>query len=374
MKTLVEQGHEVLLLAPKHDKYTAIVKSIGVKYIPVDINRFTSPLRDIKLIFSLYKIFKLEKPDIVHNFTIKPNVYGTIAAKMAGIKRIVFSITGLGYLYSEEYGLGLRTLRIFADVLYMLASRLCDKVSFQNDDDLNYFVSRNVVKRDKAVLIRGSGVNLDEFNPLIFTDEYKADFKAKQNIEKKVKVVSMVARANWSKGVREFIEASKILERRVGDFIFLLIGPIDEGPLAVPEQYLRKEENTHFRWMGFQEDVRSFLAISDIVVLPSYYREGIPRSLIEAISMGKPVVTTDNVGCREIVDPGSNGYIVSIKDVQMLVEYIDLLLKDENKTISFGYNSRKKAEQEFSEDLVVRQTLENLYNIVTLAGESFRNV
>ena len=362
MRTLVEQGHDVTLLAPYDSKYQELIRKIGVKYVPLHVERFFGPLSDIRLFFRLWRLLKKHQPDVVHNFTIKPNIYGTFAARLAGIKKIICTVTGLGDLFVEGAGFGLKLMRGIASFMYKCAFALCAKVSFQNDDDLNFFVNKKIIKKNKAVLIRSSGVDMVEFHPNVISSEKQSWIRTELGIDADTIVVSMFARAHWAKGVREFVEASKQISSNNKKYIFLLVGWVESGKMSVPKEYLLSEQSVYFQWIGFREDVRSYLAISNIIVLPSYYREGIPRSLLEAMAMGKPIITTDNIGCREIVDDGVNGYLVPPKDVPALKESISKLLDDSSKREAFGNASLAKVKREFSETMVIEQTFSLLYS------------
>jgi N,N'-diacetylbacillosaminyl-diphospho-undecaprenol alpha-1,3-N-acetylgalactosaminyltransferase len=174
----------------------------------------------------------------------------------------------------------------------------------------------------------------------------------------------MVARIVWSKGVKEFIEASTLVSQTCPNVRFLLVGPLDPGsPDEIPSSYVEQHLSPHFTWLGFQQDVKSILALADIVTLPSYYQEGIPRVLLEAMAMQKPIITTDNVGCREVVDDGMNGFLVPTQNVMALASAIQTLVKDESCRLRFGLHSRRKVQAEFDESLITEEVLTKLYKI-----------
>jgi N,N'-diacetylbacillosaminyl-diphospho-undecaprenol alpha-1,3-N-acetylgalactosaminyltransferase len=341
-------------------EYRERVQSLGVIYIPVELERFLNPASDIKLLWSFYHIFRREKFDIVHNHTHKPNIYGTLAAKLAGVRTVLGSVHGLGSVFNEVPGLKRKVLMNLTLGLYKFAFRFIDRVQFLNPDDLNFFVSSHMVSRDKAVLIKSIGVDLDDYTPELVEPMYLENLRSKLGIDHATQVVTMVARAYWSKGVREFVTATEMIGP-IHRVKFLLVGPTESGPDAVPLAYLKQHESETFRWLDFRDDIRELLALSDVAVLPSYYPEGVPRSLLEAMAMGKPIVTTDNVGCREVVDEGRNGYLVPVRDSQALAKAIGDLLGDEKKRERFGRHSRMKVEAEFDEQSVVDRTLKLLY-------------
>jgi len=361
IKALLARNMDVAVICTPGE-YRERVQSLGVTYVPVELDRFINPFSDIKLLWSLYHIFRREKFDIVHNHTIKPNIYGTLAAKLAGVKTVFCSVRGRGSVFTEVSGLKRRVLKNITMGLYAFAFRFVDRVQFLNPDDLNFFVSSRIISRDKAFLIKSSGVNLGEYNPELVDPIVLANLRTELNIDHTTQVITMVARAYWSKGVREFVTATETIgpTHRVK---FLLVGPTESGPDAVPLAYLKQHESETFRWLSFRDDIRELLALSDVAVLPSYYPEGVPRSLLEAMAMEKPIVTTDNVGCREVVDEGRNGYLVPVRDGQALAKAIGDLLSDEKKRERFGRHSRMKVEAEFDEQSVVDRTLKLLYGL-----------
>ena len=362
---LRERGHSVYAITPPDSKYGHLIGEMGAVSVTVPLDRFLSPWLDLKYIWRLYRVFAKERFDVVNTFTIKPNIFGPLACRAAGIKRVLCSITGLGYLFSDGSGFKARVLRSVGKCLMRTAFRWSHAVSFQNPDDLELLVSSGVLGRAKAVLIRSSGVDLGQYSAASVDKKTMARLRSELGKGKDVVMVSMiVARASWEKGIKEFMEACETVSRKQRKVKFLFVGPIDKKtPGAVSAEYFRQKESKHFHWLDFTEEVPEILALSDIVVLPSYYREGIPRVLLEAMAMGKPVVTTDNVGCREVVDDGKTGYLVPIKDGGALADRIEALVASSEKRRAFGKQGRLKAEREFDVHKVVRETLEQLYGL-----------
>lgn len=356
---LLDQRLDVSVICPA-GSYAQRFQSWGAKHIPIHLKRFSSPVSDMKLLQSLSCIFRQERFDIVHNHTVKPNIYGTLAARQVGIPTVLGSVRGMGSMFTDVPGLKRRLLRTITLLLYQVAFRRIDRVQFLNGDDLSFFVSRHILTPDKAVLIKSSGVNLRRFDPSLVDAAYLETLRAHLGLDKKTLVVVMVARAYWSKGVREFVTAAEMLGTH-HRAVFLLIGAVEHGPDAVPEAYLHQHESSEFRWLGFREDIRELLALADVVVLPSYYPEGVPKSLLEAMAMQKPIVTTDNRGCREVVEDGKNGWMVPSRDATALATAISRLLDCEPQRVTFGNYSRQKVEQEFDETLIVNKVLTDLY-------------
>ena len=362
IKALKEKNCDVYAISTPGE-YVELIEGLGAVHIPVNMDRFISPVKDCKFLRELYKIFREENFDIVHNFTIKPNIYGAISARLAGIKTVVGSVTGLGAAFGKQPGLKIRTLQPLVKKLYWLGCKLSDRVWFQNEDDLTFFTSSNIISKEKAVLIRSSGINLEEYSLRSVDKDKVAELRRELGGDNSTKFVTLVARAIWSKGIKEFIEISEILRKDYASVKFLLVGEVEKGsPGSVSEEYLKEKESENFQWLGFRKDIKEVLALSDLVVLPSY-SEGVPRVLLEAMAMEKPIITTDNVGCKEVVDEGKNGYLVPIKNSKALADAVEVLLNDDDKRKRFGQHSRVKVGAEFDEKKVVEKILTQLYEL-----------
>ncbi len=364
IRTLCERGIDVCVITPD-GPYVSYIQSLGARHIPVKMTRFLSPIGDLRLLMGLYRIFSSGEYDLVHNMTIKPNIYGAVAARLAGVPKIVGLVSGLGYAFSGDMYWRDRVLRTVVSWMYWVAGKLSNRFWFQNEEDFRFFVEARLLDPTKAVLIRGSGINLQEYSPEAVERGDVERLRTELGMAESTQLVlMMVARVVWSKGVREFIEASQRVGRSGRDVHFLLVGPQDPAsPDPVPKEFLHQVVSPRLTWLGFRRDVKEILALADIVVLPSYYREGVPRVLLEAMALGKPIVTTDNVGCREVVESGKNGFIVPPKDPEALASAIDLLLDSSALRASFGGYGRAKAKQEFDESLVIRRVLTELYGL-----------
>jgi N,N'-diacetylbacillosaminyl-diphospho-undecaprenol alpha-1,3-N-acetylgalactosaminyltransferase len=356
---------EVMVITPD-GPYVPDLLGLGIPHRKVRLDRFMSPVNDLRFCLDLYRIFKAENVDLVCTITVKPNVYGAIVARLAGVKKLIGMVEGLGYGFDE--GVGWKSILRAGLVrkLYWLAGRLCDRMGFANRDDYSMFVSLGLVPQHKAVQFKSMiGVNLREFSPGVSgRTRPNEEIAALKHDPDTVLVVMVVARVVWSKGVREFVQASQMAGAWSKKAQFVLVGPLDPGAYdAVDENYLVRMLSPTFRWSGFTSDIRSVWESADVAVLPSYYREGVPRSLLEAMAMAKPLVTTDNVGCREVVEEGKNGFLVQPRDSIALAAAIERLVSDDEQRRLFGQRSREKAVAEFDEQIIIKRLIRDLYQI-----------
>lgn len=367
IKELVRQGVEVTVIVPMGN-YIDKIKLLGAQCICIPMNRFLSPVSDILLFPRLLRVLIKCRFDIVHTMSIKPNVYGTLAAKLAGVKRIVCLLSGTGFAFADIPGVKQKLLRWFVILLYRFSLKFSDKVWFQNPDDLDFFIRKRIVSKHKGLVIRGSGVDMEEYHQSTVSDEERSSLRKELRIPSEAHCVLMaVARMILSKGILEFLESEAILRESYPGWFFILVAPLDAGtPDAVPLDEIKRFENisTIRIIKTFRHDIKVFEAISDIMVLPSFYPEGVPRVLIEGLAMSMPLITTDRPGCRETVEHGRNGFLIPAQNKTALVEALRLLMQDENKRRMFGKYSRLKGENEFGEKMVLSRVMSELYGIV----------
>jgi glycosyltransferase involved in cell wall biosynthesis len=351
MKALVKKGVNVTGAGAGGDGFEAKIADIGVafKRLPID-KKGINPLADIKLAIDLYRWYKIEKPDIVHHFTIKPVIYGSIAARLAGVSQVINTITGAGYVFTEQNVVWLRRI---VEVLYRIALGCAHFTFFQNQDDKSYFTRNKLIKKSKVGLLPGSGVDCTHFSPV----------NSPASDPKQSSTVLMVSRLLRDKGVYEFVEAARRVKKILPDTTFQLLGRRDiRNPNVVPESDLDIWGNQGVvAWLGEVMDVRPAIAGADMVVLPSY-REGLSRGLMEAAAMGKPIITTDAVGCREVVDDGVTGVIVPIKDISALSEAMLKMLRNPEMRQSMGKAGRSKMQSEFDEKIVIDEIFRIYFN------------
>ena len=353
MKELIKKGIKVYAICPKGDKNRAL-KEIGCEVVNYDIRRESiNPFKEKQAIDNIYQAIKDLDLDMIHTFTAKPNIYGTFAAKKANIPIILNLVEGLGSFYIHNTLKNI-LIRNIMEKMYKKAFSLSDGCIFVNSDDPKYMVQKGIIKNKKVKIIKSVGVDTKKFDINRYSSQDIEKIKAKNNISKKV-VVLMVARAIWDKGVKEFYESAKALKQKYKDVEFILVGPTDEGNhTCASKEYL---QSSNVKWLGLRDDIAELIAVSDIFVLPSY-REGLPVTLMEATSMNKPIVTSDTVGCKDVVKDGYNGFLVPIKDSKTLSNKIEKLILDEKLRKKFGENGRKIAKEFFDIDKIVKQYMD----------------
>ena len=346
---LRSENHDVLLVSPK-GKYSAKFTQAGFNWQEFPLSRKgINPLSEIDTIRRLSILYRKERPDVVHHFTIKCVLYGSIAAGRTGVQTIVNSITGKGILFSRQTFFT-RIIRPLVKFLYKLSLRNT-KVIFQNQTDMDYFLGRNLVKPEQTELIPGSGVDIERFKPSPFPAG--------------VPLVILPARMLWAKGVFDFVEASRIVAASGQEVRFALVGEPDHGnPDSVSSQKLKEWQHKGWvEWWGWQEDMASVYQAASIVCLPSFYGEGLAKSLIEAAASGRPLIASDIPGCREVVLDGVNGYLIPARQPQRLAEAVLDILSDRDRKKNMGIESRKLVESQFSSDIIICRTLKTYNDI-----------
>lgn len=352
MLELVRRGHTIYAVIPEGE-YFHLFKKHHIQAVSYQIERKSiNPFTEIKALLAIRKVLKQIQPDILHTFTAKPNIYGAIAGWWARIPIIVSSVTGLGSFYIDE-SFKSQMIRRLIESLYRSVLKRTDATIFMNSTDRQLFIDKKLIPESKARLVRSSGVDTGYFSPDSISQSH---LKNELGIPEERIVVLMIARAIWHKGIAEYLEAARWARKEKPDLIFLLVGGADDGnPSCVPTEILSTQQDV--LWLGERRDIRELIKLCDIFVLPSY-REGVPRTLLEASAMAKPMVTTDTVGCTEVVEDGVNGFLVPIKDSQHLCEKIIQLANDTNLRNQMGQKARQKAEQEFDVKIVVSKYLD----------------
>jgi glycosyltransferase involved in cell wall biosynthesis len=353
IRALVDAGYEVVAVAPE-DEYSPRLTAFGCRYVALPMeNGGTNLFGDFLLGWRFFRMFMRERPDVYLGYTVKPNVYGSMAAHLLGIP-VVNNIAGLGAVFIKG-GMLAKLVR----GLYRLALGRSAKVFFQNNDDRQLFISGKLVHPDVTDLLPGSGIDLSKFSvlpmPSVPLDGRVKKFR-----------FLLIARMLWDKGVGEYVEAAKLIKDRWPDAECCLLGFVDvPNPAAISRTQMEAwVTEGYINYLGVSDDVRVEIATADCIVLPSY-REGTPRTLLEAAAMGRPIITTNAVGCREVVNDGSNGFLCEVASAKDLAEKMDRMLALEgSQRTEMGLLGRKKMELEFDEKLVISKYLHAIENIL----------
>jgi len=346
-RELKKNNYRVVFVAPEDGKYSDKLKQ-EFKFIPVDFKAVgVNPIDDLRVCFSLYKMYRKNRFDIVLNFTIKPNIYSSMVAKLLNIDS-VNNITGLGTVFIKT-----TLITTIVKLLYRVSLACSTHVFFQNPEDLNYFLSKGLVSTNKGSVIPGSGVDTDKFIPVDVDNDGIFRFL-------------LVARVIQDKGIFEYIDAAYILKNKYSNIEFGLLGELDSiNRTAISKKKILELHNEGvINYLGKTDNVREQLVNSDCVVLPSY-REGSPRSLMEASSMAIPIITTDVVGCRQVIDDGVTGLLCQVKDSSDLaLKMEEMFNMPENDRKKMGELGREKMLKGFDESIVINKYINTVNNIL----------
>ena len=353
IRAMVANGHEVIAVAPV-DEYAARLAALGCHYEPMPMdNQGINPGRDLILLWRFWWIMRSVRPDIFLGYTVKPNVYGSLAARLLGIP-VINNIAGLGTVFIRE-GWLVRVVRW----LYRAALSRSARVFFQNDDDRQLFIGGGLVRTEVTDLLPGSGIDLNRFSPTLKPSINNGDSKFR---------FLLISRMLRDKGVGEYVQAARFIRQRWPNAEFSLLGFLDvQNPTAISQAEMDAWVAQGFiNYLGASEDVRDAIAGADCVVLPSY-REGTPRTLLEAAAMARPIIATDAVGCREVVDDGVNGYLCKIRSAEDLAEKMEkMIMLPSELRYEMGLRGRAKMEAEFDEQIVIGKYLAAIEDIKTL--------
>jgi glycosyltransferase involved in cell wall biosynthesis len=349
-RELRDLGHEVVLLSPPGE-YGPKLRELGFRWEPLPmVRRSLNPLRELTLVMWLANFLRRERPDLVHGFTIKCAVYGSASARLAGVAARVSAVAGMGYVFSSR-DLKARLLRpVVRQVMRLVLGGKSSMVILQNPDDLALFRKANIVDESAIRVIKGSGVNVSRFS----ARPEPTELEDAQPLR-----VVLAGRLLWDKGIAEYVEAARILKGEGRTVRCILAGTPDPGnPAAVDEALIHgwiKEGLVE--WLGHVSDMPKLFAQTDVAVLPSY-REGLPKSMIEAAACALPLIITDAPGCREVVSiNGEEGLVVPVRDGRALADAIRLLDDDRALGRRLGLAARQKALREFDERIVIERTL-----------------
>ena len=339
-----DAGWDVTIVTADTGKLKEIEKH-GLKVVNLPMSRSgMNIIEELKTLRFLYYLYRKEKPDVVHHVGMKTILWGTLAAKFSKVNGVVNAISGLGGFFAEDNkGLLSMVMPMALRFSHNRPNLLC---IFQNDDDWNLYVRHRIIRYEQGRFIKGSGVDLKDY---CYTQEPS---------EGKIKVI-LTARMIVEKGIFLLTEAAERLRSRYSDSVeFQLVGGLDDHPDAITKEQMNAAcDGKYIKWLGYRTDVRDLLKASHIVAFPSYYMEGLPKSLIEADAIGRPIITSNSVGCKEAVIDGYNGFLIEPKDVDALTEKLDLLIRDKSLRVKMGRNSREYAEKYFDIETVKEKHL-----------------
>lgn len=338
IRTLIKKGFRVVVIAPIDDYISYLEEYPEVKHynLPKLSRKGKNPFLDIQLFWVLVKMYRKINPDFILHYTIKPNIYGSLAARLCRIPT-GSAVTGLGYPFIHNGRLGLLVRK-----LYLIAFKKNKFILFENSDDLRFFNEQKIIRQKQGISTKGCGVDVDYFSPI-------SELSTSPQI-----TFSFIGRLLYDKGISEFIEAAGILKNKYPHFKFQVIGELDEGnpASANKKELLEWVEKKVIIYRGFHSDIREIIDKSHCIVLPSY-REGFSRVLMEAMSMARPIITTDTPGCRDAVEEGSNGYLVkteSTNDLAIAMQKFALLSFEKKREM--GLKGRAKAQREFDDEVI----------------------
>ncbi|MBF0445538.1 MAG: glycosyltransferase family 4 protein [Magnetococcales bacterium] len=345
----LKSGFEVVV-ATHVQKHAKQITDEGFRLIPISMRRSGVTLvGELSALIDLISLYRKEKPDIIHHVAMKPAIFGSIAALFSSAKLIVNAVNGLGTLFSSTSKKTILLRFIIKNSLRFLFNRPKSHLIVQNPDDYKSLASLASLNPDQISLIPGSGVDIAHFSVLA--------------APKNGYVIALVSRMLQEKGVADLVEATRILRADGIDVSLILAGRTDEdSATSIPQAQLHEWSKCgYIKWVGTSNDVREIWAKASIAVLPSYYREGVPKALLEAAACGRPIITTDMPGCRDVVIHDQNGLLVPIKNPVALAQAIGKLLQEPQKRKTMGMAGRKRVERVFSEEIIVQQTID-LYN------------
>ncbi len=368
-RKLLEMGVIVYAIAPP-GQYVASIEKMGVVFIPWSVDRRSlNPLSAVAEVFSLWGIYRRLKPDLAHHFTIKPNIYGAIASRLAGVPAVFGGVTGLGYTFSTTNPVS-RFLSSYALLLYRLAANMSDCITFQTQQDIDTLFGANSLNGKARIISGGSGVELKTFNPDMVSDRQREMIREELGIRPGTLVVSMASRLLYDKGVSEYVKAARLVRSRRSDVCFILAGEPDPGnPGTVTAEDIQEwTSEGHIKYIGYRNDIQAIFAVSDVIAHPTYYREGVPRVLIEAAAMGRPIISTTTPGVSEILENGVNGISIPPRDAVELAAAIESLLADEEVRRRYGAVGRRMAEARFDDRKVADRHADEYRRVWTYAG------
>ncbi len=331
IKLIISKGYEVIVTGPNRDNVEKI-EALGARFVEIPMNKNgVNPIKDIQYEKALYKLFCEEKPDAVLSYTSKPVIYGSVAAKRAGVKKITAMITGLGYAFTQKT-LKARVIRLIMSILYKPALKCAHTVVFQNPDDRDEVIRLKLVKPEKCRVVNGSGVNMERFKPLPYPETM---------------TFFMLSRVMYAKGIREYLRAAEIVKKKYPDVKFMLLGACEGIQDSISRESLQKYiDDGTITYFGETDNVAPYYGKCSVFVLPSY-REGTGRVILEAMATKRPIIATDVPGCRETVRNGITGFLVPAKDSEALAKKMIWFVEHPEKIPEMGEASFEYCKEKY---------------------------
>jgi glycosyltransferase involved in cell wall biosynthesis len=361
IRLLSENGYQVFAVAPSGE-WNDRIEAGGAKFVEWNLSRSgRNPLSEMNSILGLARIIRRIKPDIVQNFHTKPNIYAPLAAKLARVPLTVSTVTGLGYTFVDRPGIRSKIGRLLNLGMYSIANRVASQVVFQNPDDMKLLRSNRGLPGNKGTFIPGgSGVDVTEYQPNSRTSPESLQLRSTLGISEDAFVVMFVGRFQFDKGVVEFVEAARTLKQKRRDVTFVMVGAPDPGnKRSVPESTLTEwKSQDDVIFTGRREDVPALMAMANVIATPTFYREGLPRTLLEAAATGLPLIGTDMPGVREAISTGINGILIPTRDSAALAHAVEELADDPVKSAAYGAASLERAQNQFDHRRVIGAYLE----------------
>lgn len=344
IKDIQAKGYDVVVTGPNQEGVDNI-EALGAKFIEIPVNKNgTNPFTDITYFLKLRKMMKAEKADAILGYTIKPVIYGSIAGWLAGVKNRTSMVTGAGYLFASS-SFKARVIRLISFLLYRLGLGAAQKVIFQNIDDLNEFVANGLVKREKCHVVNGSGVNMNKYTPAPYPEKPAFFF---------------LGRLVHSKGGLDFAKAAKIVKAEHPEARFMVLGKLERNlPDAIlPEEMMPYVDDGTIELFPETDDIPKYYAMTSVFVLPTAYREGTPRVILEAMASARAIITTNTPGCKETVVEGENGFFVPTHNPEVLAEKMETFVKNPSIVAQFGQNSYEICKKKYEVSIINKRMME----------------
>lgn len=367
IKILQKKGNEIYILSTMSNDnfyYKELIK-LNIKFINLKMNRHINIIEDLRYFFSLIYILKSNNIDSVFSFCTKPNIYSPLAAKIANIRNINISIWGRGTVFLNSKSFKFKFLKIILLLLYKLSFILANKIWFTNKHDLDYFISKNILDKNKKVILTPNYIDTVEYDPKLIEQTTKSNLLNELEIKYGDIVIILVGRMIFSKGINEFYEASFIVKNLYPKIKFVLVGAEEENnPDSVPKKYLNNlQKQSHFKYLGFRKDIKELYSISNIATLPSYYPEGgYPRAITEPMSMGVAVIAANTKNCSGSIDENINGLLVEPRNSKDLANKIITLIENPELRKKMGIKARESVIRNFDEKFIVKKVIDSLYS------------